>query len=50
LSNQSDNQLQPPVTTAAAGIPAPSDEYWLTVGPAGPLLLQNNYLIEEERR
>ncbi len=47
MGNQSDNQRQPPLTTTDAGIPAPSDEYSLTVGPAGPVLLQDNYLIEK---
>ena len=38
---------QPPDTTTDAGIPVPSDEYSLTVGPAGPVLLQDAYLIEK---
>src|SRR5260221_10657099 len=38
---------QPPLTPTDAGIPAPSDEYSLTVGPTGPVLLQDNYLIEK---
>ena len=46
MSDPLDNQL-PPRTTTDAGIPAPSDEYSLTVGPGGPLLLQDNYLIEK---
>jgi catalase len=30
-----------------AGIPVPSDEYSLTAGPAGPVLLHDAYLIEK---
>src|SRR6202022_1535651 len=39
------NQL--PNTTTDAGMPVPSDEYSLTVGPGGPVLLQDAYLIEK---
>src|SRR5689334_20052850 len=38
---------QRPTTTTDAGIPAPSDQYSLSVGPNGPLLLQDHYLIEK---
>ncbi len=38
---------QPPLTTNDAGIPAPSDEYSLTVGPDGPVLLQDQYLVQK---
>ncbi|MGI8506100.1 MAG: catalase [Solirubrobacteraceae bacterium] len=38
---------QPPRTTTDAGIPAASDEHSLTVGPDGPILLQDQYLIEQ---
>src|SRR6204780_477218 len=34
-------------TTNDAGIPVPSDEYSLTVGADGPILLQDHYLIEQ---
>ena len=34
-------------TTNDSGIPVPSDEYSLTVGPDGPILLQDHYLIEQ---
>ena len=34
-------------TTTDAGIPVASDEHSLTVGPNGPLLLQDHYLIEQ---
>ena len=38
---------QPQHTTTDAGIPVPSDEHSLTVGPDGPILLQDSYLIEQ---
>jgi catalase len=38
---------QPPPTTTDAGIPAESDEHSLTVGPDGPVLMQDHYLIEQ---
>jgi catalase len=34
-------------TTTDAGCPVTSDEYSLTVGPGGPNLLQDAYLIEK---
>jgi catalase len=34
-------------TTTDAGIPVPSDEHSLTIGPNGPILLQDHYLIEQ---
>jgi catalase len=34
-------------TTNDAGIPVSSNEYSLTVGPDGPILLQDHYLIEQ---
>jgi catalase len=37
----------PPPTTTDAGIPAASDEHSLSVGPDGPLLLQDHYLIQK---
>ena len=37
----------PKPTTNDAGIPVASDEYSLTVGPDGPILLQDHYLIEQ---
>lgn len=36
-----------PSTTTDAGIPAPSDEHSLTVGPNGPILLEDHYLIQK---
>ncbi|MFG1925310.1 catalase [Cryptosporangium sp. NPDC048952] len=38
---------QRPPTTTDAGNPVASDEYSLSVGPDGPLLLQDHYLIEQ---
>jgi catalase len=38
---------QPNPTTTDAGIPVPSDQHSLTVGPDGPILLQDHYLIEQ---
>ncbi len=34
-------------TTTDSGIPVPSDEHSLTVGPDGPILLHDHYLIEQ---
>jgi catalase len=34
-------------TTTDAGIPAPSDEFSLTAGEQGPILLQDHYLIQK---
>jgi catalase len=39
--------VQPKITTTDAGIPVASDEHSLTVGPDGPILLQDHYLIEQ---
>src|SRR6202008_4483806 len=38
---------QPTFTTTDAGIPVSCDEFSLTVGPDGPILLQDHYLIEQ---
>jgi len=38
---------KPPRTTTDAGISVASDEFSLTVGPDGPILLQDQYLIEQ---
>ncbi|MEV6320601.1 catalase [Nocardia sp. NPDC051787] len=37
----------PNYTTDDAGIPVPSDEHSLTIGPDGPILLNDAYLIEK---
>jgi catalase len=38
---------KPPRTTTDGGSPVASDEFSLTVGPDGPILLQDQYLIEQ---
>jgi catalase len=38
---------QRPTTTNDSGIPVSSDEHSLTVGPDGPILLQDHYLIQK---
>ncbi|MCU1280948.1 MAG: catalase [bacterium] len=43
----SDQRKRSPLTTTDAGAPAPTDEHALTVGPAGPVLLQDSYLNEK---
>ena len=48
MSDNDNPQAQrPPVTTTDAGIPAASDEHSLTVGPNGPILLQDHYVIQK---
>src|ERR1700710_1026826 len=37
----------PRPTTTDGGVPVASDEHSLTIGPDGPLLLQDHYLIEQ---
>jgi catalase len=44
MSQQSDRR---PPTTTDAGIPVASQEHSLTVGPDGPVVLQDFYLIEQ---
>ena len=39
--------IQPIPTTSDAGIPIESDEHSLTIGPDGPILLHDHYLIEQ---
>lgn len=36
-----------PVTTTDSGIPAASDEYSLTVGPSGPTVLHDHYVVQK---
>ncbi len=38
---------RPPITTTDAGIPAPSDEFSLSLGPGGPLLMQDHYVLQK---
>ena len=42
----SQNKKIPPTTTDA-GIPVQSDEHSLTVGPDGPIVLNDHYLLEQ---
>jgi catalase len=37
----------PPYTTTDSGIAAPSDEHSLTVGPAGPTVLHDHYVVQK---
>jgi catalase len=39
--------IRPKPTTTDAGIPVESDEHSLTIGPDGPILLHDHYLIEQ---
>ncbi|MET4782778.1 catalase [Glaciihabitans sp. UYNi722] len=39
--------VNPSVTTTDAGIPAPSDEFSLTVGPGGPVVLHDSYVVQK---
>ena len=41
------NDNKPKITTTDAGIPVASDEHSLSVGPDGPLVLHDHYLIEQ---
>ncbi len=41
------NEAHPPTTTNDSGVPAPSDEYSLTVGPAGPTVLHDHYVVQK---
>ncbi|HEV1997323.1 MAG TPA: catalase, partial [Candidatus Dormibacteraeota bacterium] len=41
------SESKPPVTTNDSGIPAPSDEFSLTVGPAGPTVLHDHYTVQK---
>jgi catalase len=41
------NRKQPPTTTTDSGIPASSDEFSLTVGPDGPTVLQDHYVVQK---
>ena len=43
----SDNRTPRPPTTTDAGIPVASQEHSLTVGPDGPIVLHDFYLIEQ---
>ncbi len=40
-------EAKPPATTTDSGIPGPSDEYSLTVGPGGPTVLHDHYVVQK---
>jgi len=42
-----DDLPESPATTDDAGLRAPSDEFSLSAGPEGPLLLQDHYLLQK---
>ncbi len=41
------DEAKPPVTTNDSGVPGPSDEYSLTVGPSGPTVLHDHYVVQK---
>ncbi|MDQ6750148.1 MAG: catalase [Actinomycetota bacterium] len=41
------SDAKPPATTTDSGIPAPSDEFSLTVGPGGPAVLHDHYVVQK---
>src|ERR1700759_5838150 len=43
----SDQSLSRPTTTNDSGIPAASDDYSLTVGPGGPTVLHDHYVVQK---
>jgi catalase len=43
----SDPNKKPPITTTDSGIPAPSDEFSLTVGEQGPAVLYDHYVVQK---
>ena len=42
-----DENQKPPRTTTDSGVPAPSDEYSLTVGANGPAVLHDHYVVQK---
>jgi catalase len=42
-----DARQRPPITTTDSGIPAASDEFSLTVGPGGPTVLHDHYVVQK---
>ncbi len=46
-AEQRTDARRPPVTTTDAGIAASSDDHSLTIGPDGPILLQDHYAIQK---
>ena len=43
----SEQNQKPPRTTNDSGVPAPSDEFSLTVGPGGPIVLHDHYVVQK---
>ena len=41
------SEHEPPTTTTNAGIPAASDDHSLTVGPNGPIVLHDAYVVQK---
>jgi len=41
------HEQRPPVTTTDAGIPAASDHHSITVGPEGPIVLHDHYVVQK---
>jgi catalase len=41
------SKQRPPTTTTDVGIPVSSDEFSLTVGPGGPTVLHDSYLVQK---
>src|ERR1700677_4802220 len=41
------DESRAPFTTTDSGIPAESDEYSLTVGPTGPTVLHDHYVVQK---
>ena len=41
------NEAKPPATTNDSGVPSPSDEFSLTVGPGGPTVLHDHYVVQK---
>ena len=41
------NEAKPPATTNDSGVPSPSDEFSLTVGPSGPTVLHDHYVVQK---
>jgi catalase len=41
------SETRPPITTTEGGIPVASDEHSLTVGPAGPTVLHDAYVVQK---
>ena len=46
-SHRTDADGMAPATTNDSGIPAASDEFSLTVGPAGPIALHDHYVVQK---